>query len=67
MKKPLSVMMEEAKAKLFSAFNQIQQESALPAYLLEGCVLELLSEVRNRKNFEIVSDLSRECDAGNDK
>lgn len=56
---PLSVMIENAKAKMISAFNQIQAESNLPAYLLEGVVLDLLSQVRNQKNLEIVADYNR--------
>lgn len=55
---PLSVLMENARGKLTQAFNQIINESGLPAYLIEGILLELLSETRNRKNLELVSDIN---------
>lgn len=57
-KLPLSVLMENTKGKLTQAFNQIIGESHLPAYLLEGMLLELLSETRNRKNLELISDIN---------
>lgn len=56
---PLSVMIENAKGMMIDAFNQVQEKSNLPAYLIEGIVLDLLSEVRNRKNLELVQDYNR--------
>lgn len=58
-KMPLSVMLENAKGMMLDAFNQVQEKSNLPAYLMEGIVLDLLSEVRNRKNLELVQDYNR--------
>lgn len=55
---PLSVAMENTKAKLNQAFHQIISESKLPAYLIEGMVLEMLSEIRNHKNLELLSDIN---------
>ncbi|MCH5203140.1 MAG: hypothetical protein J1F03_00245 [Oscillospiraceae bacterium] len=55
---PLSVLMEHARGKLIQAFNQVIDETKLPAYLYEGMILELLSDVRSRKNLEIISDLN---------
>lgn len=46
---PLSVIMENARGKLIQAYNQVLDETKLPAYLMEGMLLELLSETRNRK------------------
>lgn len=57
-KVPLSVLMESTKGKLIQAFNQVIDETRLPAYLYEGMLLELLAEVRNRKNLELVSDIN---------
>ena len=57
-KVPLSVLMENTKGKLIQAFNQVIDETRLPAYLYEGMLLELLAEVRNRKNLELVSDIN---------
>ena len=55
---PLSVLMENARGKLMQAFNQVLDETKLPAYLMEGMLLELLSETRNRKNLELISDIN---------
>lgn len=55
---PLSLMMENAKGAMANAFNQIVEQSNLPAYLLEGIVADLLSEIRKQKNLELVSDMN---------
>ncbi|MBC5728142.1 hypothetical protein H8R91_06355 [Ruminococcus sp. NSJ-71] len=55
---PLSVIMENARGKLIQAYNQVLDETKLPAYLMEGMLLELLSETRNRKNLELISDIN---------
>jgi len=56
---PLSIMLENAKGMLIDAFNQVQNKTNLPGYLMEGIVLDLLAEVRNRKNLELVQDYNR--------
>lgn len=56
---PLSLMLENAKGMMIDAFNQVQENTKLPAYLMEGIVLDLLSQVRNQKNLEMVSDMNR--------
>lgn len=55
---PLSVAMENTRGRLNQAFNQIIGESQLPAYLIEGMLAEMLSEIRNRKNLELISDIN---------
>ncbi len=56
---PLSFMLENAKGMLMDAFNRVQENTKLPAYLMEGIILDLLSQVRNQKNLELVSDMNR--------
>lgn len=56
---PLSLMLENAKGMMIDSFNQVQEKTNLPAYLMEGIVLDLLSQVRNQKNLELVSDMNR--------
>lgn len=56
---PLSIMIENAKGALNQAFNEILQQSNLPAYLMEGIVVDLLSQIRCQKNLELVSDINR--------
>lgn len=58
-KQPLSIMLENAKGMTFQAFNQIQEKTQLPAYLMEGIVMELLADIRNQKNLELMSDFNR--------
>lgn len=53
---PLSILLENAKGKFITAFNQIVEETNLPAYLMEGIIVEVLAETRARKNLELVSD-----------
>lgn len=53
---PLSVMLENANGKLTAAFSQIAQETHLPAYLLEGIVAGILSDIRKQKNIELAAD-----------
>lgn len=56
---PLSLMIENARGAMNDAFNQIAEQTNLPAYLLEGIVADLLSEIRKQKNLELVSDMNR--------
>lgn len=56
---PLSIMIENAKGALNQSFNEILQQSNLPAYLMEGIVVDLLSQIRCQKNLELVSDMNR--------
>jgi hypothetical protein len=55
---PLSIMLESAKGKFVSAFNEVLADTKLPAYLVEGIVLEILADLRNRKNLELMMDYS---------
>lgn len=55
---PLSIMLENTRAKFIQTFNQVIDETKLPAYLYEGMFLEILSEIRNRKSLEIISDIN---------
>lgn len=58
-KQALSIMLENAKGMTFQAFNQVQEKTQLPAYLMEGIIMELLADIRNQKNLELVSDFNR--------
>lgn len=53
---PLSIMIESAKGKFIASFNEVLTETKLPAYLVEGIVLEILADLRNRKNIELMMD-----------
>lgn len=64
---PLSVMMENTKGMMFEAFQQVQEKSNLPAYLMEGIIVDLLSQVRNQKNLELVSEMNRMNQSGQEE
>lgn len=53
MKPTLIIILERARAILKNALNRAIAETALPAYLLEGILLDLLAEVRAQKAAEI--------------
>lgn len=55
---PLSVMIENARSMMLDSFNEVIEKTNLPAYLLEGVVIDLLSEVRKQKNIELVAALN---------
>lgn len=57
-KLPLSILLEKTKGRLVSAMNEALSESGLPAYLMEGLVLEVLSDVRMEKAHELAMDMS---------
>lgn len=56
MKPTLIIIIERARALLKSALNHVIAETALPAYLIEGVLLDLLAEVRSQKAAEIAAE-----------
>lgn len=59
MNKPLIEIMENARTKTVGAVNQIIQESGLPAYLMEGILVGIVSDIRNQKNSELIRALQQ--------
>lgn len=57
--KPLSLIIQEAKRMTVSAFNQVQEQTGLPAFLFDGILTDLLAQVREQKNLELTQDLER--------
>ena len=55
METPLMVAVEEARLKLYSAFNNVAEETKLPPFLLEGVVTDLLSEIRKQKYVDLLA------------
>ena len=56
MKPTLIIILERARAILKNALNRAIAETALPAYLIEGILLDLLAEVRAQKAAEIAAE-----------
>lgn len=49
----LPIILERARSILRNAINRVIKETALPAYLVEGILLDLLADVRAQKAAEI--------------
>ena len=56
MKPTLMLILERARAILHNALSRAINETALPAYLIEGILLDLLAEVRAQKAAEIAAE-----------
>lgn len=53
----LIIILERGRAILKNALNRVIAETTLPAYLIEGILLDLLAEVRAQKATEIAAEL----------
>lgn len=58
MEKSLMVVVEETKLKVYSALNQIVEESKLPPFLFEGILTEMLADVRNQKFINLMAEMN---------
>lgn len=56
MKPTLIIILERARAILKNALNRVIKETALPAYLIEGILLDLLADVRAQKAVELAAE-----------
>lgn len=50
---PLNLQIEFAKSKFHEALSQCIMEYGLPAYMMEGIVLDILLEVKTQANIEL--------------
>lgn len=58
-KMPLSIIIENVRADLFNEYNRVSSQSGLPAYLMEGIVVEILSEIRKQKNIDMIIEMNK--------
>lgn len=56
MKPSLPIILERARSILRNAINRVIKETALPAYLIEGILLDLLADVRAQKAAELAAE-----------
>ena len=56
MKPTLIIILERARAILKNALSRAINETALPAYLIEGILLDLLADVRAQTAAEIAAE-----------
>lgn len=57
MEQSLAVMIESARIKMTNAINQVIHETSLPAYLIEGILTGIISDIRNQKNAEMLEEM----------
>lgn len=55
---PLSLMLENAKRMTVEAVQNVLNQTKLPAYLYEGILIGVLSDIREQKNQELMSDIN---------
>ena len=56
---PISLKIENAKGKLLSALNDTSIEYKLPAFILEGVISDILSDVRSQAKIELLNDMNK--------
>lgn len=66
-KASLPIIMEQTKTMMRNAYNEVRRTTRLPAFLMEGILVELLAEVRNEKNAEIMSQVAAEEEEESEK
>lgn len=66
-KASLPIIMEQTKTMMRNAYNEVRRTTRLPAFLMEGILVELLAEVRNEKNAEIMSQVTAEEEEESEK
>ena len=58
MELPTSLKIANAKGKILSTVNLASVEYNLPAFILEGILADILSEVRSQARIEVLNDMN---------
>ncbi len=58
MELPISLKIANAKGKILSTVNMASVEYNLPAFILEGIIADVLSEVRSQAKIEVLNDFN---------
>ena len=58
----LSIILANAEAEITNTINTIYQTYNIPAYLMEGIMLNALDTIRSKKHMEIYNELCSERD-----
>ena len=68
---PISLKIENAKGNVLSVLNDVSVEYNLPAFILEGIISDILSDVRSQAKIELLNDvnaiLNKKTDEEGDK
>ena len=58
MELPVSLKIANTKGKILSTVNLASVEYSLPAFILEGILADILSEVRSQAGIEVLNDMN---------
>ncbi len=58
MELPTSLKIANAKGKILSTVNMASVEYNLPAFILEGIIVDVLSEVKSQARIEMLNDVN---------
>lgn len=67
MNQPLIEIIEKTRMRTVGAVNQIISESGLPAYLMEGILVGIVSDIRNQKNVELIQAMQQKDKTENEE
>ena len=59
MELPISLKIENVKGKILSLLNDVSLEYKLPAFILEGVISDILSDVRSQAKIELLNDVNK--------
>ena len=62
---PISLKIANTKGKILSTVNLASVEYSLPAFILEGILADILSEVRSQARIEALNDVNLILDKKN--
>ena len=51
--------MEKARAQITRTVATISRDNRIPAFLMEGIVMEVLAEIRKQKAIELIADMDQ--------
>ena len=55
---PISLKIANTKGKILSTVNLASVEYSLPAFILEGILADILSELRSQARIEVLNDMN---------
>ena len=58
MELPISLKIANARGKILSCVNMASVEYNLPAFILEGIIADLLSEIKSQARIETLNDVN---------
>lgn len=66
MVKSLGLILENTREEVKGNVNMIFRKAGIPAYLAEGIILDVLSDIREAKTQELINEYEKELQAMNE-